>query len=428
MKKKEILKQIIRDFHLSPEFALKPREFKVPFDTQKIITLIGVRRSGKTSILYEAINRLSQEIDKTKIVFVNFEDERLELGTDELDLILQAYRELYPAHNLNECYFFFDEIQNVNGWEKFIRRIYDTLSQNIFITGSNSKLLSSDIATSLRGRTLSFEILPLSFREYLWFNDIEIDLYSTASLSYIQNAQERFLRVGAFPEIVFLDDRYRNKILQEYFNVMIYKDLIERYAIKNTAALKFFIKRILASSTKAISINKLYNELKSNGIKIGKNSLYEYLEYVQNIYLSLVLQRYDTSLVNQELGEKKIYSIDVGLSNAVEFHFSDNIGKSLENMVFLELRRRGETIFYHRDERSECDFILQENNRITQAIQVTYSLQEEETKLREIKGALTACKAYNLSQATIITYDHEDTITQDGVRIEIIPFYKWVLL
>jgi predicted AAA+ superfamily ATPase len=133
-------------------------------------------------------------------------------------------------------------------------------------------------------------------------------------------------------------------------------------------------------------------------------------------------------LVNQELGEKKIYSIDVGLSNAVEFHFSDNIGKSLENMVFLELRRRGETIFYHRDERSECDFILQENNRITQAIQVTYSLQEEETKLREIKGALTACKAYNLSQATIITYDHEDTITQDGVRIEIIPFYKWVLL
>jgi predicted AAA+ superfamily ATPase len=271
MKKKEILKQIIRDFHLSPEFALKPREFKVPFDTQKIITLIGVRRSGKTSILYEAINRLSQEIDKTKIVFVNFEDERLELGADGLDLILQAYRELYPAHNLNECYFFFDEIQNVNGWEKFIRRIYDTLSQNIFITGSNSKLLSSDIATSLRGRTLSFEILPLSFREYLWFNDIKIDLYSTTSLSYIQNAQERFLRVGAFPEIVFLDDRYRNKILQEYFNVMIYKDLIERYAIKNTAALKFFIKRILASSTKAISINKLYNELKSNGIKICKN-------------------------------------------------------------------------------------------------------------------------------------------------------------
>jgi predicted AAA+ superfamily ATPase len=209
---------------------------------------------------------------------------------------------------------------------------------------------------------------------------------------------------------------------------MIYKDLIERYAIKNTAALKFFIKRILASSTKAISINKLYNELKSNGIKIGKNSLYEYLEYLQNIYLSLVLQRYDTSLVNQELGEKKIYSIDVGLSNAVEFHFSDNIGKSLENMVFLELRRRGATIFYHRDERSECDFVLQENNRITQAILVTYSLQEEETKLREIKGALTACKAYNLSQATIITYDHEDTITQDGIRIEIIPFYKWVLL
>ncbi len=339
MKKKEQLKQIIRDFHLNDKFDVKPRTLQPPVDTKKIITLVGVRRCGKTSILYDMINKLSNTTPKTKILFLNFEDERLELEVDELDLILQSFSELYPEQNLNECYFFFDEIQNIMGWEKFIRRVYDTISKNIYVTGSNSKLLSSDIATSLRGRTLSYEVYPLSFSEYLSFKDIEVDLYSSKSLAYIKNAQDSFLKDGSFPETLFLEEQYRNQTLQEYFNVLLYKDLAERYNITNTVALKFFLKRIIASSTKQISINKIYNELKSSGIKIGKNTLYDFLDYVQNIYLALTLHKYDKSLVNKELGEKKIYSIDIGLNNATEFKFSNNIGKSLENAVFLELKR-----------------------------------------------------------------------------------------
>ena len=176
MKKKEQIKQIIRDFHINDNFDVKTRALQPPIDTKKIITLIGVRRCGKTSILYDMINQLSSKIDKTKILFLNFEDERLELEVDELDLVLQSFRELYPEQDLKECYFFFDEIQNITGWEKFVRRIYDSISKNIFITGSNSKLLSSEIATSLRGRTLSYEVFPLSFSEYLSFRDIEVDL------------------------------------------------------------------------------------------------------------------------------------------------------------------------------------------------------------------------------------------------------------
>jgi len=187
MKKKEQLKQIIRDFHLSDNFDVKPRTLQPPIDTQKIITLVGIRRCGKTSILYDMINKLSQTTTKTKILFLNFEDERLELEVNELHLILESFSELYPDQNLKECYFFFDEIQNIRGWEKFIRRVYDTVSKNIYITGSNSKLLSSDIATSLRGRTLSYEVYPLSFSEYLFFKDIEVDLYSSKSLAYIKN-------------------------------------------------------------------------------------------------------------------------------------------------------------------------------------------------------------------------------------------------
>jgi len=426
MKKKEQLKQIIRDFHLNDSFDVKTRTLQPPIDTKKIITLIGVRRCGKTSILYDMINKLSNTIDKTKILFLNFEDERLELEVDELDFILQSFSELYPNQDLKECYFFFDEIQNITGWEKFIRRVYDTISKNIFVTGSNSKLLSSDIATSLRGRTLSYEVYPLSFSEYLSFKDIQVDLYSSKSLAHIKNALGTFLQDGSFPETLFLEEQYRNQTLQEYFNVLLYKDLAERYSITNTVALKFFLKRIIASSTKQISINKIYNELKSAGIKIGKNTLYNFLDYVQNIYLALALHKYDNSLVNKELGERKIYSIDIGLNNATEFKFSDNIGKSLENAVFLELKRNYNEIFYYRYSTSECDFIVNEKNSITQAIQVTYDMSSKDTKSREIKGLVTACKNFNINNGVIITYDTEDESVQDDINIKLIPFYKWI--
>lgn len=428
MKKKQLLKQIIRDFHLSENFDVKPRTIQPPIDTKKIITLIGVRRCGKTSIFYHMINQLIEKIEKTKILFLNFEDERFELNSDELDLILQAYMELYPSYKLSECYFFFDEIQNIPNWEKFIRRMYDTISKNIFITGSNSKLLSSEIATSLRGRTLNFEIFPLSFKEYLSFKDIEVDFYSSKSLAFIKNAQESFLKNGSFPEILFLEEIYANKTLQEYFNVLLYKDLAERYNITNTVALKFFLKRIISSSTKQISINKIFNELKSSGIKIGKNTLYEFLEYVQNIYLALTLQKYDNSLINKELGEKKIYSIDIGLNNATEFRFSDDIGKSLENAVFLELKRKEFDIYYYRTSKSECDFLVFDKNTISDIIQVTFDMSDENTKSREIKGLIEACKNFDLKSGTIITFDSEDELIENGIKIKIIPFYKWSII
>jgi len=428
MKKKQLLKQIIRDFHLNENFDVKPRTIQPPIDTKKIITLIGVRRCGKTSIFYHMINQLIEKIEKTKILFLNFEDERFELNSDELDLILQAYMELYPSYKLSECYFFFDEIQNIPNWEKFIRRMYDTISKNIFITGSNSKLLSSEIATSLRGRTLNFEIFPLSFKEYLSFKDIEVDFYSSKSLAFIKNAQESFLKNGSFPETLFLEEIYANKTLQEYFNVLLYKDLAERYNITNTVALKFFLKRIISSSTKQISINKIFNELKSSGIKIGKNTLYEFLEYVQNIYLALTLQKYDNSLINKELGEKKIYSIDIGLNNATEFRFSDDIGKSLENAVFLELKRKEFDIYYYRTSKSECDFLIFDKNTISDVIQVTFDMSDENTKSREIKGLIEACKNFDLKSGTIINFDSEDELIENGIKIKIIPFYKWSII
>ncbi len=423
MKKKELIKQIIRSFHLAQKFDVVSRDIELPIDSGKIITLIGARRSGKSYILYDVVNRLQESVAKEKIVFINFEDERLDLKVDELDLILQSYKELYPDLDLSECYLFFDEIQNIDGWEKFVRRVYDSVTKNIFITGSNAKLLSSEIASSLRGRSLSFSVYPLSFKEYLQFKNVPIDLYGFNELSKIKSEFLNYLSDGGFPELVFLDKRYHVKVLQEYFNVMMYKDLVERYKIGNITALKFFLKRIIASSIKEISINKIYNELKSNGIKIGKNSLYEYLEYIQAIFLVQVLHKYSNKVT--ELGEKKVYAIDTGLVNAIEFSFSKNMGKALENLVFLELKRRGEEIYYHTTANSECDFILASKDNLP--LQVSWDMSEETTKIREIKGLLNACKTFGQNRGVIVTADYEDSFDIDGVKVNIVPFYKWCL-
>jgi len=425
MKNKQLIKQIIRDFHIEFSIDVKKRDLQIPINSNKIITLIGVRRSGKTSILYDTINKLSKNIGIEKIIFFNFEDERIDFSVDELNLIIEAYRELYPKNDLKKCYFFFDEIQNINGWEKFIRRVYDSISKNIFITGSNSKLLSSEIATSLRGRTISFEVYPLSFKEYLNFKDIKIDFYSSKSLAFIKNALDEYLQNGGFVELLFVDKKFHSKILQEYFNTMIYKDLIERYEIKNIVALKFFLKRVLSSNTKQISINKIYNELKSNNIKIGKNTLYEFLEYAQNIFLIQTIKKFDNKLVSRELGEKKVFSIDIGLSNAIDYNFSNDLGKALENIVFLELKRDYDEIYFYNDSKSECDFIAIKKNE-TKAIQVSYDISENETKKREIKGLINACKKLKLNKGLIITYDIFDEIEIDGIKIDILPFYRFV--
>ncbi len=425
--KKELLKQIIRDFHLAPLPVLHRRILEVSLDTGKIITLIGVRRSGKTSYLFELMEKLlAAGVPKTGILYINFEDERLDLKAEELDLLLQAYRELYPDAGIEGCYFFFDEIQNIEGWDTFIRRVYDSGTKNIFITGSNARFLSSDIATSLRGRTISYEVFPLSFREYLFFKNVTIDLYSTKSIAYINHHLTDYLKNGGFPEVTGYDDGLRNRVLQEYFNVMIYRDLLERYQIKNISALKFFLKRLLASATKQMSVNNIYNELKSSGFKIGKNQLYDNLEACQNIYLALILRKHTTSLIERELGEKKVYAIDNGLLNALSYKFSDDLGKTMEQAVFLELKRREKNVFFYK-EKGECDFIIKDGFDVTEAIQVCVSLADDKTRKRELRGLMECCAAFGLKEGLIVTMDGMEEFEMNGVKVRVMPLYHWLL-
>ena len=355
MKEIETIKNLIANYHQSVKKNLIERDYKLPLTLNKIITVIGPRRSGKTALLQFAAQQIAEEgIKRTQIIYINFEDERLSLSAKDLDKILQAYLELYPNQDLSTCYFFFDEIQNVDGWEKFVRRVYDTVSSHVFLTGSNAKLLSSEIATELRGRTYTIELLPLSFKEYLRFKKIDATKYDSNTEAKINAAFIQFMKEGGFPEIALLPSEFHKNILQDYYHVMMYRDMIERYGFGSVPVLKYFLKRMYESITTPFSVNKVYNELKSQGYKLSKNTLYEYLDASIAIFLCSSVLKMSHSIVKQELSEKKYYAIDTGLLNALTFAFKDDWGAMLENTVHLELRKRGFKSYYYKGNK-ECN-------------------------------------------------------------------------
>ncbi|MFP3293963.1 MAG: ATP-binding protein [Hydrogenobaculum sp.] len=428
MKRKDVFKQVIVEFHQWTLPKLLNRNIELPLNTNKIISLIGPRRSGKTYVMFQTIKKLLDSVPIERILYVNFEDERLDISSDELGLLIEAYKELYPDIPLNDVYIFFDEIQNVEGWETFVRRIYDKCTKNIYITGSNSKLLSKEIATALRGRTLTYEVFPLSFQEFLKFKGFyfeEIDFYNIEKRAILKKAFLDYLNYGAFPEVVFFDDKsLKLKTLQNYFEVMFYRDLVERYKIKNHIALKYFIKRVVENIGSMLSINNIYNELKSQAHKIAKDSLYEYLEMLQDIYFLFVVKKYNKSILKSEL-QKKAYLIDNGLLNALSFSFKENMGVLLENAMVKELLTKGYDIFFFK-EKKECDIIAYDHNHFI-PIQITYEMSLSQTKQREIEGILEASKYLGSKEGIILTFDEKDEISINGIDIKILPAYYYLL-
>ena len=397
----------------------------MPLFSKKIITITGVRRCGKTWYLYQLIAELLQKTSIENIVYINFEDERLDMGVGDLQSLLDAYFELYPD-NENELFFFFDEIQNVQGWEKFVRRVHDTVSKHIFITGSSSKLLSREIATSLRGRAVSFELFPFSFKEYLTAHAIGTeDIYSTKNKAKINARFEHYLFEGGFPEVALYSPEMRKKTLQSYFDVMLYRDLLERYNIKNIVALKYFIKKGIANTSNKISLNKLFNELKSMGIKLSKETLYKFADYVQECYLFSLVNMISESVGKQIANDKKLYVIDNGLVNAISFKLSKDEGKLLENLVYNHLKKKGNEIYYFQ-EKNECDFVETEKNKVVTAVQVTLEMSGVNKK-REVNGLLQALEKYDLPEGYIITKDQNYDLETGGKKIFVRPAWEWLL-
>jgi len=422
---KDLLKTIIIDSQQSTLPEVWERTLKIPVNSGKIITLSGVRRSGKTYHLFNVMNQLKAKgISNERLLYFNFEDERLSLSSRELDLILQAYQELYPQLKLSDCYFFFDEIQEVKGWEKFIARIYASISQHVFVTGSNATLLSKEIATALRGRTITFEIYPLSFLEFVTIVSPHLNPHKSTDKAILMNLFGRFMHQGGFPELIKQKDNLKDKILQEYFNVMVMRDLIERYKITASSTLKYFCKRVIGNSAGEFSVNKIYNELKSQGYQVSKDTLYEFQGYVESIYLNRFISKHSHSVVKAESSQKKTYVIDTGFGGALDYRLSQDKGRLLETTVALELLKQDKQIAYQQNG-SESDFVIIEKGMVRNAIQVSVDLTDKETREREIKGLVQTCIKFNLSEGIILTFDHNEQIKQEEINITMVPAWQY---
>jgi len=428
---KDLIKSLILDFQKNLPLKIIPRNLALPIESGKIISVCGVRRCGKTFVLYDTINKLlKHKVRAENILFINFDDERIAFTEKNLDFIIQSYTELFPDIPFKEVFFFFDEIQMAQGWEQFVRRVYDKYSKNIFISGSNSKLLATEIATSLRGRTIPFEVFPLSFSEFCLFKDIDTNFYLQKNAAKLKNSFVEFNKYGGFPEVVLSGFKFYEKILQEYFHIMLYQDMVERYEIKNIAILKYYISRMLANLSKPTSVNKIYNEIKSAGIKCDKNLLYDYADMLESIYFLQRLCKHDSSVLKAELiKEKKAYFIDNGMINALNYSFTDDFGKQLENTIFLWLRRQSDfkrDIYFYKGKK-ECDFILFDRNKPVKLIQSCWSLSDPDTIKREIQGLTDAAKNLKCKDLTIVTSEEEDEIKAENFIIKVVPAWKLLL-
>lgn len=431
---KEKIKQYLLDFQEKKVKDIFERDIEIK-TSKKIHSIIGARRVGKTYLLFDKINKLEKEgINKKQIIYLNFESPILgEINYQEIRDILEIQFSLFPEIINQKLYIFIDEPQVVDKWELAIRDLHDNFDSYIFITGSSSKLLSKEISTTLRGRSVSLSVFPLSFKEFIRFRkgDFDINKLNTESKSRLKNNIEEYLSFGGYPEIVLETNKEEKlKILKSYFELVVYKDLVDRYNIKNTRIIKWLINYIVNSVSKEISLNKIFLNLKSRGIKLSKNTLYEYLSNLEDSFFVFLLRRFDYSIKREDLSIPKVYLNDVGILNL----FSEkDFGKRMENIVYLNLLIEREKfpfreIFYWKSsENKEVDFIIRDKQKITSAIQVCYSLKNINTYEREINSLISCLESFNLNKGTIITNDEDKKEKIKGKDIEFIPLWKWLL-
>ena len=400
-------KQKLEENLIEREVFVKINSYiKNPF----IIIVSGIRRSGKSTLL-------NQIKAKYPGYYLNFDDERLiNFKIEDFQLLYETFIELYGEKDI----FYFDEIQNVLSWERFVRRLHDE-KKKIFVSGSNASMLSRELGTHLTGRHLEIHLFPFSFKEFLNFNNFKIDknsTYVTASKAKIKKYFDDYLLNGGFPEYLKEQNKEYLKILYEN---IIYRDIIVRYRLSNERALKELVYIAINNISKEISFNSIKKLLKLG----SSTTVKEYFDYLENSFLIFLVPKFDYSIKKQIYSNKKVYSIDNGISMYLGFRISKDSGKFLENLVFIELKRRGKEIYYYKDKK-ECDFVLREGIKIRDAIQVCFEFNEE-NKEREITGLLEAMNKFKLKEGLILTYDQDDEFKLGNKKIKVIPVWRWLL-
>lgn len=425
---KAVWGELMRDFHEKelPELIERITEYSLRTPLKRAVVLTGVRKSGKTYSMFQAIKKLMAEgVAKKRILYINFEDSRLsDAAVSDLNNLLDVFFEIYPENKQEKTWFFLDEIQVVKNWEAFVRRLLDHENAYVFVTGSSSKMMGAEIATSLRGRSLTYRVFPFSFAEFLAARKIPAGKYLSASeKANVMNGLREYMNYGGYPEAaIYVQERER--ILREIIDVTVYKDIIERHAVKNSKVLRMLLTALFNS--KEFSVHKFFNFLKSQGIKTSKNTLYAYFGYFCDSLVVRPLRKFSHSYKETEGSVPKVYFADNGLLYTQGIR---DDGRLMENLVFTELERKWDkNLFYYKSiDGKEVDFVIKKGRSAGQLIQACYDLSDFNTKEREVKGLMKASNELGCQNLLIVTWDYEGVEKLDGKTIVCKPLCKWLL-
>ncbi|NIA05498.1 MAG: AAA family ATPase [Proteobacteria bacterium] len=431
---RQVIRQKIIEGTTAAPPVLTRRDIWLPSVANKATAVIGMRRAGKTSLLWQILaDRLAQGTPRPGLLYFSFEDERLAgLQAGDLDIVTQEYYRLYPEwRDQRRTTLLLDEIQVVSGWELFARRILDSEQIDLYLSGSSARLLSREVATSMRGRAMEAVVLPFSYRECLRHDGLEprtaLDRLTKAERSMLDNRLLAYLEQGGFPEAQGLDVRNRYELLRSYVDVVLLRDVVERYAVSQPVALRWMVRRLLGNAAGNFSVNKFHVDLKSQGFAVGKDTLHNYLAYLEDAFLLFSLDIATDSEQRRRVNPRKVYPIDTSLIPLFDRSGKVNLGHALETAVFLELNRRGAEVAYIRTASGyEVDFLARHADGQVDLIQVCANIDQPDTLAREIRALHDAAGEFPGARSILITIDKPPSVAHPA-DITVLEARDWLL-
>lgn len=430
----ELFQQIIIDFQNRKKITLTKRDLKLNFIPNMALGIVGVRRCGKTYRTYQFVNELRKikpSVKSENICRIQFNDHRLiRIPSTELHIIDDAYYSLYPDKRANEdVYFIFDEIHRIQGWEDYILYLLETPTHKVVVTGSTATLLRGEFASQLRGKILPVELYTFSFREFLRHYKIKPDFVSSKGRSFLQNALKKYLKQGGFPGLLDIPETQHVELLRTYWDTMLLRDIIEAHEKENIniAVLRYFADALITRIGCPMTVTKLAVNMKNAGLSFSMETLYKYLSYLSDAFMIDTVEICSESERVRARNYRKVYCIDWALANAVAFGAGTDPTRALENLIYIELKRRVFNVNYYKTKEGyEIDFVVSDNNKNIELIQVAFSLDDDNVKEREIRALISAAKFFNTKNVKIITFNDEKTEHIKNITIEIIPAWKWL--
>ncbi len=432
----DVMQRIILDFQAAELPALTARELEITPIAGMSFTIVGARRVGKTFRTYQYLGELyEQGVPRQNICRVQFNDHRLQmLKAQDLDIVDRAYFALFPEKRGHEdIYFVFDEIHRIDGWENYVLYLLDTPGNHVLVAGSTSKLLTGEIASALRGKNFSRVLLPFSFREFARHYQVPEDIVTSAGTAKLIKLLQQYIRQGGFPGLLDLDSSLHRELLASYWDTMILRDIIEAHPNDNINIVSFrsFLHALLGRLACPVTINRIVNNLRADGVKFSAETLYKYLHYLREAYLLFTVEFYSKSEKVRAQNYRKVYAVDWALADAIVPAEGVHPTRQFENMIYIELWRRGYDVSYYRTRQGhEVDFVATRNRAGSDDVelyQVCYVMDTPEVKERELRAIAKTAAHLETEANTIVTFNEQESVTFDGVAIEIVPAWKWLL-